>query len=572
MRFLEGAGRRATLELVAEAVLELVRDGIAPEEIAIVVPVARALARVARDSVRRARRSRRDRDAAAPRRRRRSGRRCSRCCASPGATARVASSSPSCARRTPGSARSDVDFLEGRLRGRAVVRGDRTIEETTKLRTGRPLPMLELLARRGRRRSPPPGRSCCAMAAQRLRPRRSARQRRRRSATCAPPTRSAAILDELERLQEAGVAIRAEDVRLGSRARDRARRRRRRARPRGGARPRRAPARGRFEAVFVIGLEQGSLPRRDADVAVLRRRDAARARRRARRAAPAARRGEPRPLPLLHRLHPAATPADARARGGHRRRLAARAEPVLGGGVRALRRRRRAPPHDAAPARAAHVADRVGADRARAAARARPARRRRSPRGQRARVRERVAAQARPRARRVLAADGDPSSAGAGAAREPRDVPGHRPRADGGLLVGVVRRALPPAGRDRPGDRPDDARLDRARRAAALLQGAAERDPRRRARHAGERRGRRRADAPLRRQRARFGPPHRRRRPAAPRARPGHAARPRAARAGGGGGGVDVRAAQARGLVQGVRARAGRARSAARSTASTSTR
>ena len=39
--------------------------------------------------------------------------------------------------RTPygGLARPDVDFLEGRLRGRAVLRGDRTVEETTKLRT-----------------------------------------------------------------------------------------------------------------------------------------------------------------------------------------------------------------------------------------------------------------------------------------------------------------------------------------------------------------------------------------------------------------------------------------------------
>ena len=38
IRFLEGAGRRATLELVAETVLDHVRDGIAPEEIAIVCP------------------------------------------------------------------------------------------------------------------------------------------------------------------------------------------------------------------------------------------------------------------------------------------------------------------------------------------------------------------------------------------------------------------------------------------------------------------------------------------------------------------------------------------------------
>ena len=38
IRFLEGAGRRATLELLAETILDLVRDGIAPEQIAIVCP------------------------------------------------------------------------------------------------------------------------------------------------------------------------------------------------------------------------------------------------------------------------------------------------------------------------------------------------------------------------------------------------------------------------------------------------------------------------------------------------------------------------------------------------------
>ena len=38
IRFLEGAGRRATLELLAESVLDLVRDGLAPEQIAVVCP------------------------------------------------------------------------------------------------------------------------------------------------------------------------------------------------------------------------------------------------------------------------------------------------------------------------------------------------------------------------------------------------------------------------------------------------------------------------------------------------------------------------------------------------------
>ena len=55
----------------------------------------------------------------------------------------------------------------------------------------------------------------------------------------------------------------------------------------------------------MLGLEEGSLPRRVAHLAVPRRRRAPRARRPAR----APRPGQPRPLPLLHRVH-------ARRRGG----------------------------------------------------------------------------------------------------------------------------------------------------------------------------------------------------------------------------------------------------------------
>ena len=222
-------------------------------------------------------------------------------------------------------------------------------------------------------------------AAQRVRPRRSSRQRRLRSATSAPPKRRRVILDELERLQAAGIAIRTEDVLA---ALDRAT-----VRGDAAGEPGRvavldlARARTRsFEAVFVIGLEQGSLPRRDPtspffDDETRRELDAARGARLQRPDAASRDR---------YLFYTACTrprkPAHARARGGHRRRLAARAEPVLGGGVRALRRRRRAPAHDAAAARPAHVADRGGSDRARAAARARAPRRRRSARGERARV------------------------------------------------------------------------------------------------------------------------------------------------------------------------------------------
>ena len=89
----------------------------------------------------------------------------------------------------------------------------------------------------------------------------------------------------------------------------------------------------RFDAVFVLGLEEGSLPRRGRSSPFLdddRRRELGRAAR-------AARPGQPRPLPLLHRVHARDAAARARARGGDRRRLAARAEPVLGRGRGRLR-------------------------------------------------------------------------------------------------------------------------------------------------------------------------------------------------------------------------------------------
>ena len=126
--------------------------------------------------------------------------------------------------------------------GAPSLRGDRTIEETTKLRTGRPLPMLELARPTRTRRSRPPGRWCSRCCAT---PTASARRPSTplRSATSAPPMRSSVILDELERLHEAGRRDPHRGRALRSRPRDRARRRGRRARPRRGARPRRAPAR-----------------------------------------------------------------------------------------------------------------------------------------------------------------------------------------------------------------------------------------------------------------------------------------------------------------------------------------
>jgi len=258
IRFLEGAGRRATLELVADAVLDLVGNGTAPEDIAIVCP---SLER-SRASIETAFGSLGVPLAIEGRSRL-------------GATAfgqallsllRFSWSNGTRRElyaflRTPygGLVRQDVDFLEGRLRGRAVLRGDRTVEETTKLRNGRPLPILELVASHDELLG-----AARAVVLAMLRnayglgspPATTLAKRDLQAADAAN-----VVIDELERLGEAGVTIRADDVLS---ALDRAT-----VRGDGAGEPGRVAvldltrARTRsFDAVFVIGLEQGSLPRR----------------------------------------------------------------------------------------------------------------------------------------------------------------------------------------------------------------------------------------------------------------------------------------------------------------------
>jgi ATP-dependent helicase/DNAse subunit B len=144
VRFLEGAGSRGVLELVGEELLDLIRSGVAPERIALVCPSLERL-RAPLDTAL--------------------------------ATLGVPYAIEGRARfvqtpfgaallsllrfawlgggrrelyaflRTPysGQGRAAVDFLEGRLRGRAVNDGARAEEETMGLRDGRPLPPLELL-------------------------------------------------------------------------------------------------------------------------------------------------------------------------------------------------------------------------------------------------------------------------------------------------------------------------------------------------------------------------------------------------------------------------------------------
>jgi ATP-dependent helicase/DNAse subunit B len=160
-----------------------------------------------------------------------------------------------------GFIRSNVDFLEGRLRGRGVAVRESVEEETIRLRDGQPLPPLEAL-----RSAAGPVEAVRAIAAAML---RSAH------GLDVPPVGDASradlrsfesltrVLDELDGWQALGGDLTADDVlgalehaevRLGSageRGRvavlDLARVRTR-----------------RFEAVFLLGLEEGTLPRRGA--------------------------------------------------------------------------------------------------------------------------------------------------------------------------------------------------------------------------------------------------------------------------------------------------------------------
>ncbi len=310
VRFLEGAGTRGTLELVADELTHLIRQGVAPERIALVAPSLETLARAARDGARRRSTSRTRSSRARDSARRRSATRSCSSCATRGPMRAAASCSPTCAPRTRGS----------RARPSTTSKGGCAVARSTRPRGSRRRP--RSCARRRFRASPN-----CARPTIRSRPSASYCARCCASAygTEAPPAGETSrldlrayghaleLLDELDGWAESPrrAARRARALRGAAGV---VRRSRPRRRPRPAARAH-APLRRRLRARPRRRLAAAALPH----LAVPRRRPAARARRSAR----AARPGEPRPLPLLHGVHarhPASLP---RARSGDRRRPAA---------------------------------------------------------------------------------------------------------------------------------------------------------------------------------------------------------------------------------------------------------
>ena len=312
VRFLEGAGVRGTLELVGEELLALLGDGTPAEQIALVVPAVdrwRAPLETVLGSL------------GIP--------------YGVESRARLASTPFGHALlsllrfawtgvgrrelyaflRSPysGLGRASVDFVEGRLRGRAVHEPERVEAETERLREA-PLPSLRDL-----RAADSPVAGARVLVRSMLRAAYGldappAGETSRLDLRCYAA--SLRTLDELDGWQRLGEELSAEDV-VGALERTEVRG----ASSEAGrvavldllyARTR------RFEVAFVLGLE--------ARLAVPRRRSSQRAR------PPAPGPRQPRSLSLLHGVHARDAAPRARARGGDRRRRAARGEPVLGRG------------------------------------------------------------------------------------------------------------------------------------------------------------------------------------------------------------------------------------------------
>ena len=258
IRFLEGAGRRGTLELLGEELLALVRAGTRPEEIAIVCPaVARWRAALATTfaalELPYAVEGRIHLDE------------------TPFGRALLAllrfawqeggRADLYAFLRSPysGLARAHVDYLEGRLRGRSVRSPARVEEETIRLRDGKPLPPLELL-----RKASSPLAAVAALARFMLRSAYGLE---------APPAGEASrsdlrsyeavvrLLEELGGWERLGGSLAPDEI---AAALERAQVRGARAGEAGRVEVvdlLRARTR-RYEVVFVLGLEEGSFPRR----------------------------------------------------------------------------------------------------------------------------------------------------------------------------------------------------------------------------------------------------------------------------------------------------------------------
>jgi ATP-dependent helicase/DNAse subunit B len=144
VRFFEGAGTRGALELVGEELLELIRGGTAPEQIAIVVPSLdrwraplETVLRTLRLPFALEGRLRLDQTPY--------GRALLSLLRFEWQNGERGDLYGFLRSRYSGLARGHVDYLEGRLRGRAVEARERVEEETIRLRDGHPLPPLELL-------------------------------------------------------------------------------------------------------------------------------------------------------------------------------------------------------------------------------------------------------------------------------------------------------------------------------------------------------------------------------------------------------------------------------------------
>ena len=285
-----------------------------------------------------------------------------------------------------GSAAARIAHARARRGGDVKLRGAAARRRSSALREAR------------RRRSPPSAELAASMLARGLRA-RALRPRRGGAARPAGLPGRARLLDELEAWARARRSARREEL-LAALERRRSGSARAASRVASPCSTCCARARAAPRSCSCSGSRRAVLPRRGAELAVPRRRSAPRARRA--RPARAARPGLPRPLPLLHGVHAPVAAALSRPRGGDRRRLPARAEPVLGRRPRRLRSRRRRALDAPAPALRA----RRGRSRTRRASASGSApsrwlstdRRLGAPRRSR---RERLGAPARPRARRL---------------------------------------------------------------------------------------------------------------------------------------------------------------------------